>query len=112
MADPNVDERSTQVVMSTLNNSTRVFKNEVSDRIIATEAEAEPDFAKIAPLVTGKLTKSMWQENGDTQSAMWSCGQSVGLITDIPTCKELMQRMVAEAEERLSVGASLIKSRL
>ena len=55
----------------------------------------------------------MWQETGAWNDAMWSCGQSVGLITDIPTCKDLLARMVKEAEEQLTKGsAQVVKSKL
>jgi NAD(P)H-dependent flavin oxidoreductase YrpB (nitropropane dioxygenase family) len=42
---------------------------------------------------------------------MWSCGQSVGLIHDIPTCKVLLERMVAEAEDQLSKAAGLVSAK-
>lgn len=38
------------------------------------------------------------QETGDPESSVWSCGQVMGLIDDIPTCQVLIERMVAEAE--------------
>ena len=50
----------------------------------------------------------MWQETGDWNDAMWSCGQSVGLINDIPTCKDLVKRIVDEAEVQLKKGASMV----
>jgi NAD(P)H-dependent flavin oxidoreductase YrpB (nitropropane dioxygenase family) len=112
LASDLVDERSTSVVMSSLNNSTRVIKNEVALKILEIEKEwqlapEKIDFGILAPLAAGKQTKEMWQETGDVQGAMWSCGQSVGLIHDIPTCKVLIERMVAEAEEQLSKASSL-----
>jgi nitronate monooxygenase len=51
----------------------------------------------------------MWQQTGDVDDAMWSCGQSVGLISDIPTCKVLLDRIVAEAELMLTTGAASVK---
>lgn len=59
----------------------------------------------IAPLANGQRTKNMWQNTGDFHDAMWSCGQSVGLVDDIPTCKELVARIVKEAEERIAGAA-------
>ena len=60
-----------------------------------------PDFSKIAALASGQRTKKMWHTTGDADAAMWSCGQSAGLIRDVPSCRELMERMGKEAEECL-----------
>lgn len=46
--------------------------------------------------------------SGDWNDSMWSCGQSVGLINDVPTCSELVQRMVKEAEEHLAKGVACV----
>lgn len=114
MARPDVDERSTIVVLGKLNNSTRVFKNDVAMKIneITGSMGEQLDFKPIAPYATGVRTKAMWQEHGDWNDSMWSCGQSVGLIDDIPTCKDLVHRIVKECEGQLVRGAGLIQSRL
>merc|ERR1719414_2706170 len=95
-----------------LHNATRVFKNDVTDEMNRLEQEMGDgvDFSKMAPLASGMRTKKMWQETGDTNDSMWSCGQSVGLINDIPTCKALLERMVAEAEAQLRAGAARLSS--
>jgi len=114
MAREDVDERSTTVVLGKLNNSTRVFKNDVSleiNKITANMGE-QLDFKPIAPLAAGTRTKAMWQETGDWNDSMWSCGQSIGLINDIPTCKDLVLRIVEEAEVQLVRGAGVVHSRL
>mmetsp|Transcript_9643 Transcript_9643/g.15363 ORF Transcript_9643/g.15363 Transcript_9643/m.15363 type:complete len:334 (+) Transcript_9643:75-1076(+) len=108
MARPEVDERSTTIVLGSLSNATRVFKNPISLKIREIEAEGDIDFSKVAPLAAGARTKKMWQETGDHSDAMWSCGQSVGLINDIPTCEALCRRIVEEAEAQLSLGMSRI----
>lgn len=108
MMRPEVDERQTTIVLGTLSNATRVFKNGVSQEIRQIENKGDVDFSEVMPLASGSRTKKMWQETGDTQDAMWSCSQSLGLISDIPTCKELLRRMVSEAEERLNRGAQCI----
>ncbi|CAK9021493.1 unnamed protein product [Durusdinium trenchii] len=108
MARPEVDERQTTIVLGTLSNATRVFKNGVAEEIRQIERQGDVDFSQVMPLASGGRTKKMWQETGDTQDAMWSCSQSLGVISDIPTCKELLRRMVAEAEERLNHGAKCI----
>ena len=114
LASPDTDERSTTIVMRELNNATRVFKNDVSLKINEILAEPEKDFSLIKDYATGLRTKDMWQVNGSWDDAMWSCGQSVGLIDDVPTCRVLCDRIVREAEAQLAVGASRVvgKSRL
>ena len=113
LASPDTDERSTTIVMRELNNATRVFKNDVSLKINEILAEPEKDFSLIKDYATGLRTKDMWQVNGSWDDAMWSCGQSVGLIDDVPTCKALVERMVAEAEQQLTSGVrAVVASRL
>mmetsp|Transcript_9057 Transcript_9057/g.11776 ORF Transcript_9057/g.11776 Transcript_9057/m.11776 type:complete len:334 (+) Transcript_9057:115-1116(+) len=107
MANPKTDERSTTVVLSKLYNATRVAKNSVSLKMLEIENQEAVEFSELAPFAAGTRTKAMFQENGDWDDAMWSCSQSVGLIEDIPTCKDLVARMITEAEEQLSKGAAL-----
>merc|ERR1719401_788359 len=114
LARPEVDERCTTIVLGSLNNATRVFKNDVSLAMnrLDKEMEGNIDFSKLAPFASGVRTKKMWEETGDWNDSMWSCGQSVGLISDIPTCRELVERIVVEAEGQLTRGASRIASKL
>jgi len=115
LARPEVDERSTTIVLGSLSNATRVFKNDVAQQIRDIEASSSDgmDFGRVAPLAAGARTKQMWQETGDFNDSMWSCGQSVGLISDIPSCKVLVDRIVQEAEEQLTLASSrVVRSRL
>jgi len=110
LATPEADEASTCLVLSTLNNATRVAKNDVTREMLAIEKEGAKadgvDFSSLAPMASGLRTKKMWFETGDWKDSMWSCGQSAGLISDVPTCRVLIQRMVGEAESMLQHGAS------
>ncbi|OLP89173.1 Nitronate monooxygenase [Symbiodinium microadriaticum] len=56
------------------------------------ESEKPGDFFAIAHLVKGENYRKSFQETGDSESSVWSCGQSIGLIKDIPTCQELLDR--------------------
>lgn len=108
MARDDVDERSTTVVLGALQNATRVFRNEVSttmNQITANSGE-EISFSELAPYASGQRTKKMWQITGDWDDAMWSCGQSVGLIHDVPSCAHLLKRIVREAETQLRTAAA------
>ncbi len=117
--DPKTDERSTCVVLSKLNNSTRVFRNQVSEEILDIENKAAHgealSFDQLAPLASGKRAKAMWQDNGDTEDAMFSCSQSVGIIgtsfsegdgdnnfsDEIPSCEQLLTKMVDDCAASL-----------
>eukprot|EP00940_MAST-03C_sp_MAST-3C-sp2_P002196 g2196.t1 len=103
MAREDVDERSTVVVLGELQNATRVFRNDVSETInaITSDSGDSISFDQLAPYASGVRTKRMWQETGDFNDAMWSCGQSVGLIDDVPTCADLIRRIVSEAESQI-----------
>jgi len=86
-------------IFRTVNNTERVFKNKTAMEVRKIEGEHPGDFSKIGHLVKGELYRKSFQETGDTQSSVWSCGQSIGLIDDIPTCAELLQTITAEAED-------------
>ena len=61
----------------------------------------------------GENYRKSFQETGDPESSVWSCGQVMELIDDVPTCQVLMDRMVAEAEQILQKNVQLVsKSRL
>jgi nitronate monooxygenase len=53
--------------------------------------------AEIGPVVAGARGRVVY-ETGDTEHGIWSAGTSMGLIRDIPSCGELVERIVAEAE--------------
>ncbi len=92
-------ELDTALIYRSLRNTARVFKNSIAEQVL--EIEAQPgatDFEDIRPLVAGTKGKELFN-SGDLESAIWSAGMVVGLIDDIPSCEELIQRIVAEAEE-------------
>jgi len=95
------DERNTTFIFRSLKNTERVFKNETAMKVRDIESNHPGDFSAIAPYVKGENYRKSFQESGNTQDSVWSCGQSIGLIHDIPTCKELINRMVSEAEENI-----------
>lgn len=96
------DERDTTHVFRTLKNTERVYKNSQAAKVQAVEKEHPGEIAKIAPLVKGALYREAFQKTGDPDNSVWSCGVVMGLIDDIPSCQELLSRMVAEAEEIIS----------
>ncbi|KAK1230348.1 hypothetical protein PQX77_006558 [Marasmius sp. AFHP31] len=107
-------ERDTVHIFRTLHNTARVFKNKISMEVVSIEKRpGGAKFEDIQHLVSGQRGKMVY-ENGDPDYGIWSAGITVGLIDDIPTCKELLERMEREAEEILSKSAGLIvpKSKL
>jgi len=95
-------ERDTIHIFRTLHNTTRVFKNKVAVEVV--EIERRPGGAKfedVRHLVSGERGRKVY-ENGDSDYGIWSAGVTVGLINDIPTCKELIDRLEREVEETVS----------
>eukprot|EP00933_Yihiella_yeosuensis_P082541 TRINITY_DN9645_c0_g1_i1.p1 TRINITY_DN9645_c0_g1~~TRINITY_DN9645_c0_g1_i1.p1 ORF type:complete len:330 (-),score=75.78 TRINITY_DN9645_c0_g1_i1:299-1288(-) len=86
-------------IFRTLGNTERVYKNKTAAEVRKIEAEKPGDFSAIVHLVKGENYRKSFQETGDPDSSVWSCGQSIGLCNDIPTCQELLDRTVKEAED-------------
>jgi NADH:quinone reductase (non-electrogenic) len=91
-------ELDTRLIMRALRNTERVLKNATVDRLIEIEREKGMGLkiADIHDQVAGVYPKVMIE--GDMDAGAWSCGMVVGLIHDIPTVKELIDRTMAEAE--------------
>jgi nitronate monooxygenase len=91
-------ELDTRLIMRPLRNTERVLANAAVDRLLAKERELGPklQFADIAEEVAGVYPRIM--QNGEMDAGAWSCGMVAGLIRDIPTCKELIDRIMAQAE--------------
>jgi 2-nitropropane dioxygenase. len=64
---------------------------------------------ELIPLISGKKVKKAW-ETGNVDEAPMMMGQSVGLVKDIPTCKDLIERMVTEAKADIKRVVNLIKN--
>eukprot|EP01084_Bolivina_argentea_P085344 154237_1 len=108
------DERSTTHIMTTLRNTERVYKNKTSDIIQKIEKEKPGNIAAIYKYVRGENYRKSFQETGDTESSVWSCGQSMALIDDIPSCKDLIKNIVNDALEIINrkIPSQLPKSKL
>lgn len=94
-------ERDTKLIMRTLRNTERVIGNGVADKILEIESRGNATIDDIKHLVAGKEGKKMY-DNGDLEAGVMSAGQILGLIRDIPTCAELIGRIVSEAEAIIS----------
>ena len=95
-------ELDTRLVMRPLRNTERVLTNAAVERLLVKEKElgANIKFEDIIAEVAGVYPKVMTE--GAMDAGAWSCGMVAGLIHDIPTCKELIDRIMKEAEEIIS----------
>jgi nitronate monooxygenase len=98
-------ELDTRLVMRPLRNTERVLDNAAVERLLEKERTLGPNlkFEDIIKEVGGVYPRIM--QDGEMDAGAWSCGMVVGLIHDIPTCKELIDRTMAEAK-------ALIRDRL
>ncbi|KAG7429963.1 Nitronate monooxygenase [Fusarium oxysporum f. sp. raphani] len=102
------DETDTTLLMRRWRNTTRLFKNKVALEALEVEKKSEKgEFAEIAPFVSGKRGKEVFV-NGDTEYGVWTTGQVIGLIHDIPTCDVLVHRIEKEAETALKERLALL----
>ena len=90
------DERETELIFRTMRNTSRVAKNTISTKVVAMEREGAT-FDQVRELVAGARGKMVYA-TGDADHGIWSAGQVQGLIHDIPSCAELISRIVREAE--------------
>jgi len=99
----------TRLIMRPLRNTERVLSNAVVDKILQIEREKAAagemiGIEDVRLLVAGSENRKVLHE-GQMDAGAWSCGMVAGLIHDVPSCKELIDRTMAEAE-------SLIRERL
>ena len=95
----NAGETDTRLVMRPLRNTERVLNNAAAQKLLEKEAllGSNLKFEDIIEDVVGVYPRIMQQ--GDMESGVWSCGMVAGLVHDIPTCKELLDRIMAEARQ-------------
>ncbi|MGD2269040.1 MAG: nitronate monooxygenase [Desulfobacterales bacterium] len=91
-------ERDTRLIMRTLRNTERVLHNKTVDKVLEIESKGHTKIEDLIPYVSGLVGKEML-DDGNMERGVLASGQSVGLISDIPTCRELLDRIMAEAEE-------------
>jgi NADH:quinone reductase (non-electrogenic) len=102
-------ERDTALIYRTLKNTARVYRNQIADSV--RELEYRPggcQFEEIRPLVIGTRGRAALQ-SGEVDGGVISAGQSIGLIDDVPTCADLIERIVAECRQRLHVASGWVE---
>jgi nitronate monooxygenase len=98
-------ERDTALIYRTLKNTARVYRNQIAHQV--RELEYRPggcQFEEIRPLVVGTRGRAALQ-SGEVDNGIISAGQSIGLIDDIPSCADLIERIVAECRQRLHIAS-------
>ncbi len=95
-------ERDTNLIFRTMHNTSRVLKNAVSDEVVAME-KSGAKFEEVRHLVAGARGKVAIR-SGDVNGGIVSAGMVVGLIDDIPTCAELLERIVRDCRESLAAA--------
>ncbi|MFZ5706981.1 MAG: NAD(P)H-dependent flavin oxidoreductase [Pseudomonadota bacterium] len=94
-------EGDTRLIFRTLRNTGRVLRNAISEEVVATENRpGGAGFEDIAHLVAGARGRAAL-EAGDVDGGLVWASQAIGLIDDVPTCAELLERMARDCSDRL-----------
>ena len=101
-------ERDTNLIFRSLRNTGRVLKNVVSDEVVATERRPGGcQFEDVRPLVAGVRGRGAL-ERGDVDGGLIWAGLTVGLIHDVPTCAQLIERIAGECIARIRAAAAAL----
>ena len=101
-------ERDTILIFRTFRNTGRVLKNAVSEEVVSIETRpGGAEFGDVHALVAGARGRAAL-ESGEVNDGLVWASQVCGLIDDIPTCAELIERMVSECRARLSAAAAAV----
>lgn len=98
------DERGSYLIFRNFKNTARVGRSEVSEEVVRRLSQPGARFEDVQELVNGRAGKQLL-ETGDLSKGVFWAGMVQGLIHDIPTCQQLIDRIVGDAE-------SIIRGRL
>lgn len=101
-----MDENQTRLIFRSYKNTARVYRNSIADEVAEIEASGG-DFGMVHHLVSGANQEKAWS-TGDIDAGMVTVGMSGGLINDIPTCDELVNNIVSDAEQIINDRLSSI----
>ena len=91
-------ERDTILMNRTLRNTSRVARNVISEKVVEIQQDSTKTIDDVRELVSGARGRANVMVGGDIDGGIWSAGQSQGLIHDIPSCDELVKRIMTQAE--------------
>lgn len=92
-----MDENQTQIIFRSYRNTARVYKNSVALKVAEIEA-AGGGFEEVHEFVSGTNQEKAWT-TGDIEAGMVTVGMSGAFVDDVPTCAELVRRIVTDAEQ-------------
>jgi nitronate monooxygenase len=95
-------ERDTVLVGRTLRNTARVARNAISEKVAEIQRDPTKSFDDVRELMAGVRGRENVLRDGDLDGGIWTTGQSQALIHDIPTCKDLVRNIMAQADAILS----------
>lgn len=90
----NVNETDTMFIMRSFKNTARVIKNQVAQKVAAMEAQGA-SIEEVIPLVAGRRGLELY-ERGDINAGIVACGMVAGLIKEVPTVQEIIDKMIAD----------------
>ncbi|AWB91670.1 NAD(P)H-dependent flavin oxidoreductase [Aeromicrobium chenweiae] len=102
------DERSTVLVFRKFHNTARVVRNSVSERIVEISEREDATFDDIAALASGARGRTNVLAEGNMEDGMWWAGQTQGLIHDVAPVKDVIDTVIADAEEIIGRLPSLV----
>ncbi|MGH8176193.1 MAG: NAD(P)H-dependent flavin oxidoreductase [Steroidobacter sp.] len=100
-------ERDTHLMFRTMHNTARVFRNAISSEVVAMEKRGAK-FEDVRPLVAGSRGKVALRE-GDVNGGVVSAGMIIGLIDDVPTCADLIERIVRDCRSHLRSAVTMVE---
>jgi nitronate monooxygenase len=104
------NENDTRLMFRTMRNTARVFKNAISEEVVAMENRPGGcEFKDIHPLVAGARGRAALA-SGDVHGGVITAGQVIGLIDDIPSCAELIETMVADCRTHLLAALQRVEA--
>jgi NADH:quinone reductase (non-electrogenic) len=105
-------ETDTELVLRRWKNTSRLFKNKVTQEATKIEKESTTgQFEEVGHLVSGKRGRQVFL-NGDPDFGVWTAGQVIGLIHDVPTCDVLLKRIEEEAVEAMARTQKLYEGKV
>lgn len=90
-----MDENQTQLIFRSYRNTARVYRNSISEKVAQIEAEGG-DFSQVHEYVSGANQEKAWS-TGDIEAGMVTAGLSGAFVNDVPSCDELVERVVSDA---------------
>ena len=103
----NNDERDTRLILRGFKNTGRVALTSVSAKVVELSARPDVDFEMLRPYVAGEHGRRALETGNIEEGLVWA-GQSQGLIHDIPTCAELIARIMAQAQAVMARSAAMV----